>query len=215
MRDQHTGCVGAYLVEHDLFDFLLFSLPDNDAFSHRNGPHAPGRLDRRRRPQLERLMHAAGGLDVFLEEHAVIVLADHSQAPVEERDPPLDGVRGLEGLGQPAAPDGGGRDRAQPGAALGDGLRARRGAPRPPLPRGAQAARDGAGRGPGDVERGAGEAAIAARRGELRFAPGGDLVDLVAGRWSVDGDLAALEPRSRTAAAHADYPDALGRCGPR
>ncbi len=30
-RDQHTGCVGAYLVEHDLFDFLLFSLPDNDA----------------------------------------------------------------------------------------------------------------------------------------------------------------------------------------
>ena len=35
VRDQHSGCVGAYLVEHDLFDFLLFSLPDNDAYSHR------------------------------------------------------------------------------------------------------------------------------------------------------------------------------------
>ena len=40
IRDQHTGCVGAYLVENDLFDFMLFSLPDNDAWSHKNGPHA-------------------------------------------------------------------------------------------------------------------------------------------------------------------------------
>ena len=37
-RDRHTGCVGAYLVEHDLFDFLLFSLPDNDTYSHKAGP---------------------------------------------------------------------------------------------------------------------------------------------------------------------------------
>ena len=29
-----------YLVEHDLFDFLLFSLPDNDTYSHRHGPEA-------------------------------------------------------------------------------------------------------------------------------------------------------------------------------
>ncbi|MCW3041573.1 MAG: phosphodiesterase, partial [Solirubrobacterales bacterium] len=34
LRDQHTGCVGVHLVEHDLFDFLLFSLPDNDTHSH-------------------------------------------------------------------------------------------------------------------------------------------------------------------------------------
>src|SRR3984957_8915306 len=39
VRDQHTGCVGAYLVDHDLFDFMLFSLPDNDGWSHKNGPH--------------------------------------------------------------------------------------------------------------------------------------------------------------------------------
>jgi hypothetical protein len=40
VRDRHTGCVGAYLVEHDLFDFMLFSLPDNDNHSHRRGPEA-------------------------------------------------------------------------------------------------------------------------------------------------------------------------------
>ena len=85
IRDQHTGCVGAYLVEHDLFDFLLFSLPDNDAWSHKNGPHAQVTSIAAADRQLERLMHAAGGPDAFLEEHAVVVTSDHSQAVVEER----------------------------------------------------------------------------------------------------------------------------------
>src|SRR2546421_4294110 len=85
IRDQHTGCVGAYLVENDLFDFLLFSLPDNDAWSHRNGPHAQVTSIAAADRQLERLMHAAGGPDAFLEDHAVIVTSDHSQAAVEER----------------------------------------------------------------------------------------------------------------------------------
>ena len=84
-RDQHTGCVGAYLAEHDLFDFLLFSLPDNDAYSHRNGPHAQVTSIAGADRQIERLMHAAGGPEEFLETHAVIVCSDHSQAAVEER----------------------------------------------------------------------------------------------------------------------------------
>src|SRR5438105_1112834 len=85
IRDQHTGCVGAFLVENDLFDFLLFSLPDNDAWSHKNGPHAQVTSIAGADRQLERLMHAAGGPDAFLEDHAVIVTSDHSQAAVEER----------------------------------------------------------------------------------------------------------------------------------
>ncbi|MGH2930086.1 MAG: alkaline phosphatase family protein, partial [Solirubrobacteraceae bacterium] len=80
VRDQHTGCVGSYLIEHDLFDFMLFSLPDNDAVSHRLGPQAQltslAAADR----QLERLMHAAGGPDRFLDDYAVIVTSDHSHA---------------------------------------------------------------------------------------------------------------------------------------
>src|ERR1700756_3641931 len=85
IRDQHTGCVGAYLVENDLFDFMLFSLPDNDAWSHKNGPHAQVTSIANADRQIERIMHAAGGAKAFLEEHAVIVASDHSQAAVEDR----------------------------------------------------------------------------------------------------------------------------------
>ena len=84
MRDQHAGCVGAYLVEHDLFDFLLLSLPDNDTHSHKHGPHAQVASIAAADRQIERVMHASGGTDAFLEEHAVIVVSDHSHAPVEE-----------------------------------------------------------------------------------------------------------------------------------
>ena len=59
-RDQHAGCVGAHLVEHDLFDFLLLSLPDNDTHSHRNGPFAQVSSIAAADKQLERLMHAGG-----------------------------------------------------------------------------------------------------------------------------------------------------------
>lgn len=84
LRDQHTGCVGAYLVEHDLFDFLLFSLPDNDTHSHEAGPGQQIESIEAADRQLERLMHAGGGIDAFLEEHAVIVVADHSHALIEQ-----------------------------------------------------------------------------------------------------------------------------------
>ncbi len=82
VRDRHSGCVSAYMVEHDLFDFLLLSLPDNDWYSHKHGPeaqvHSIGQADL----QLARVMNAAGGVEEFLAEHAVIAMADHSQAPV-------------------------------------------------------------------------------------------------------------------------------------
>ena len=83
MRDQHTGCVGAYLVEHDLFDFLLLSLPDNDTHSHKYGPHAQIDSIAQADAELWRLMEAGGGADAFLDEHAMIVVADHSHSHVE------------------------------------------------------------------------------------------------------------------------------------
>src|SRR3954449_5295651 len=85
MRDQHAGCVSSYLVEHDLFDFLLLSLPDNDTHSHKHGPPAQVTSIANADRQLERMMHAAGGPGPFLDEHAVIIVADHSHAKVERR----------------------------------------------------------------------------------------------------------------------------------
>src|SRR5215217_8890538 len=84
-RDQHTACVGAYLVENDLCDFLLASLPDNDTYSHRRGPYAQVTSIASADKALERIMHAAGGPDEFLEDHAVIVMSDHSQIAVVDR----------------------------------------------------------------------------------------------------------------------------------
>src|ERR1700734_839443 len=82
VRDRHSGCVGAFLVANDLFDFMLLSLPDNDWHSHRSGPDGQVHSIALADAQLKRVMDAGGGVDRFLEEHAVIVMADHSQAPV-------------------------------------------------------------------------------------------------------------------------------------
>ena len=221
-RDQHSGCVGAHLVEHDLFDFLLFSLPDNDAFSHRNGPHAQVASIAAADRQLERLVHAGGGIERFLEQHAMIVLADHSHAAVERRialplafeewDVALPRPNGRRTAAEGAEPELGAqialglaqrsamiyvldedhrerltaRAAREAGAIPGVDLVIRRTAPR--------------------------EGAISSERGELRFAPGGDLRDLRGRSWSVDGELATLnglveDGRLLTP----DYPDALGR----
>jgi hypothetical protein len=227
-RDQHSGCVGAHLVEHDLFDFMLFSLPDNDAFSHRNGPHATvasiGGADR----QLERLVHAGGGLERFLDEHAMIVLADHSHAAVERRIS-LTAAFSEWDVAQPR-PNGARRRAAaaeetaeleeDPGAQIALGL-AQRSAMIYVLDEqhrerlATRAAREAAAIPGVDLvmrRTAPREGSIAAERGELRFAPGGDLVDLRGRRWSVDGELATLHARVEDGRLLTpDYPDALAR----
>ncbi len=84
VRDRHSGCVSSYMVEHDLFDFLLLSLPDNDWYSHKRGPEGQLQSLAQADLQLARVCEAAGGVDEFLSEHAVIAMADHSQAPVTD-----------------------------------------------------------------------------------------------------------------------------------
>src|SRR3954447_17988229 len=84
-RDQHTACVGVHMVENDLFDFMLFSLPDNDTYSHKRGPYAQVTSIASADRALEQLMHAGGGPDEFLEEHAVMVMSDPSQIAVVDR----------------------------------------------------------------------------------------------------------------------------------
>jgi hypothetical protein len=219
IRDQHTGCVGAYLVEHDLFDFLLFSLPDNDAWSHKNGPHAQVTSIAAADRQLERLMHAAGGPEAFLAEHAVIVTSDHSQAPVEERIRLDQAFEDFD-----VATPGGGTRAAGAEVALSPAQRSAMVYALDPETREDVVARsikavrelDGidlvlwlAANGSGGSPR---EAVVSSPRGELRFAAGGELEDLRGYRWSVEGDLAALGAEIRDGLfVSPDYPDALAR----
>jgi hypothetical protein len=211
-RDAHTGCVGAYLEEHDLYDFLLFSLPDNDTYSHRNGPDEQATSIAAADRQLQRLVDAGGGIDRFLEEHAMIVMADHSHALVEQR------IRlnsAFEGWAI-ARPNGG---RASEGEiaispaqrsamiyVLAEERRAQRAAEAAKVALGVPgvdlAMRRAAPR----------EGVIAGARGELHFAPGGDLVDLRGRRWSIDGDLVTINARVEDGRLITpDYPDALAR----
>jgi hypothetical protein len=213
IRDQHTGCVGAYLVEHDLFDFMLFSLPDNDAWSHKNGPHAQVTSIAAADRQLERLMHAAGGPDAFLEQYAVIVCSDHSQAAVEERIR-LDTAFAEFTVATP------GSSHAAAEVALSPAQRAAMIYALDDDRRDAIVARsieatselDGVDLVMWLNGEGRDEAVIRSDAGELRFAPGGELEDERGGRWSIEGEAAVLDLRvDGGRVTSEEYPDGLAR----
>lgn len=210
-RDQHTGCVGAYLVEHDLFDFMLFSLPDNDTYSHKNGPYAQVQSIAGADRALERIMHVAGGPDAFLDEHAVIVMSDHSQTSVEDRVNLMHALPNWRVL-TPADPS---PDTAE--VAVSPAARSamvyvldpeRREQAKPRITRDLQTVEglDLVVRLNGD------EAVVWSERGELRFAPDGELEDERGRRWSVEGDEDALDLRVEDGRVSSRiYPHALGR----
>jgi hypothetical protein len=210
-RDRHTGCVGAYLVEHDLFDFMLFSLPDNDTWSHRYGPDAQVRSIAEADRALERIMHVHGGTDAFLDDHAVIVMSDHSQTPVDKRVNLEDALSSWRVL-QPS-------DVAPAEAELAV-CPAARSAMLYVL--GDEGREDRVARAAGDLQdaegvdlialRRDGQAVVRSSRGELTFSAGGGLEDLRGRTWSVDGDHSALDLSVEDGVvSSATYPDALGR----
>ena len=82
-RDGYSACCAAELAKADVYDFLLFSLPDNDNYSHRYGPEASVESIAKADHCFSKLTDAAGGIDGFLEEHALILLADHAQTHVD------------------------------------------------------------------------------------------------------------------------------------
>src|SRR3954454_4570832 len=213
VRDKHAGCVGAFLVEHDLFDFLLLSLPDNDTHSHKFGPHAQVESISAADRQLERMMLPAGGVDAFLDEHAVIVMADHSHAPVESTI----GLTDMFGEFAIAGPGGVAADEAeiavcpsqrsgQVYALVDEGRQAL-------LPRVVDAARAGEGIDLVLWHADDGEAAIARGASELRYAPDGDVADERGATWSIDGDVGAvLGARLEDGVLRSPvYPNALAR----
>jgi hypothetical protein len=229
-RDGYSACCAAELVKAGDFDFLLLSLPDNDSYCHRHGPEASvesiAKVDRR----LAKLTDAAGGVDHFLDGHALIVVGDHAQTPVR-RGLPLAELLGREWTVLP--PSESRPERAQlavsPGGRAahvyllpGEGPRAEHGEVGRRLAetegidlvcrledaRGAPLRRLGTG-----IPLADGLWAVAERGGaRLRFRPGDAVADLRGGRWEVEGEPAALAAAVEDGRLRSEeYPDPLAR----
>ena len=222
IRDRHSGCVSSYLVEHDLFDFLLLSLPDNDWYSHKYGLDAQLHSIAQADTQLARVFAVAGGVEEFLAEHAVIAMADHSQSDITATIALQDVLAELGVFGPVRATEA--ARTQEPRLAVCPSQRAAMVyalyEPERDAMRASVATRALGIEGvehvmwlQRDAHENPSEGIIASPvHGELRFAPGGPLQDARGARWSVEGALeaiAATAPDGRLSTPV--YPDVLGR----
>jgi hypothetical protein len=208
VRDRHAGCVGDYLVRHDLFDFLLLSLPDNDNHSHKLGPDSQVAAIAQADRQLARLFEAAGGAEEFLAGHAVIVVADHAHTLIERTVSlgaqfsgfdvrrPTD-LRALEPAQIAICP----AQRAAMIYVFSPATLAR------VLARAQRI--DGVEH---VIWREGAEAVVARGGAQLRFSPGEELSDLRGRRWTLSGTREVLDLSVRHGTVRSgEFPDALAR----
>jgi hypothetical protein len=226
--DEYSACCAAELAGQGLFDFLLLSLPDNDHYSHRHGPDrmvdSISAADR----AFAKLIEAAGGLDGFLTDYALILMADHAQTPVHRElpiaaelgerwhvlqpseDRPEDAQLAVSPTARAAnvyllRGDG---EAVEHGAVL-EAVEAMEGADLVAYLAvdGAALVRTTPGPPPPGTE-------VVVRRGgvELRFRPGEAFTDLRGGGWELGGDPTALDLEVTDGQLRSEsYPDALGR----
>jgi hypothetical protein len=167
------------------------------------------------------VFEAAGGVDEFLREHAVIAMADHSQVPITDTIALQDELAELGVLGPRSSGSSSGEEAriavcpSQRAAMVYALHEAERDAMRASVVTRALAIEGidhvmWLGR---DAHEAPSEGIIASPdRGELRFAPDGPLTDVRGARWSVEGALAVLHATIEDGRfeSHA-YPDALAR----
>ena len=228
-RDDYTACVGVEMVNEDLYDFMLFSLPDNDYHSHRYGPEATEESITHADECFAAIVDASGGLDDFLAANAVILMADHSQSDVTE---PLDAAAMLHESWHVLQPNNDTpedaelafgpssraagvwvlRDGAE-GARLHGGVRELLGADEGAELLSWLADADGTPLHRDGVGRPQARWLVVSRGGqELRFAPGEELTDLRGVGWELAGDPGVLGlERSGRIADSDEFPDGLSR----
>jgi hypothetical protein len=230
-RDEYSACVAEELVREGAYEFLLYSLPDNDFHSHRHGPEATIDSIAKADAMFARIVEAAGGLDAFLDEHAVILTSDHAQTAVEHAlpladelaedwavlQPNTDRPEDAEIAVSPTSRAGavyildGGRRHARTHERVRERLRGLAGVDlvtwlagdgEAPLLRA----------GVGLEDTGSLEAVVEREGYELRFRPGGQLKDVRGNRWSVRGEPEALAGDvTRGRFESEEYPDGLAR----
>ncbi len=230
VRDPYAACCSVELMKEDAFDFLLFSLPDNDNYSHRHGPDASVESIAKADGCFGQLVEEAGGMDEFLEAYAVILVADHGQTPVLRGLPLADLLAADWSVLQPSderpelaqlavSPTGraahvyllpGEGERAEP-LAVATRLGELEGVDlvcRLVDSAGAPLRREEPG-----MPAGGGEWAVVERGGEeVRFRPGGELADLRGGTWELEGEESVLEATVKDGRLRSEtYPDPLAR----
>jgi hypothetical protein len=231
-RDPYSACVGRELVTEDLYDFLLYSLPDNDYHSHRFGPEAQLESIARADDAFGELADAAGGIDPFLEQNSVILLADHAQSRVEWALPLAEALAEEWRVLEPNDSDPAHAELAVSPTARAAGVYVllegtRHGRAHAQVRErvrrleGVDSLAWLAAPGGAPVQRGPAttvladeiEEAVVERAGrEFRFRPGSEVTDTRGKSWEVDGDPGALGAEVRDGRLRCDlYPDPLGR----
>jgi hypothetical protein len=230
-RDEYSACVGVELVEQDLYDFLLLGLPDLDYHSHRVGPAESIDAIAHADASLEQVVEAAGGIDDFLAEHAVIVMADHAQVDVDwplplaealgeewrVLQPNTDEVAEAELAVSPTSRAGHvyvlqeGRRHARAHAAVRTRMRELSGIDLIAwlsAGDGTPVEREGVGAPLGDGL----EVVVEGAAGDLVFRPGAGVEDHRGRRWDFDGEPGVLDAEVREGRFESgSYPDALAR----
>jgi hypothetical protein len=217
-RDAYSACVGRELVREDLYDFLLFSLPDNDHHTHTHGIDAMADSISHADRSFGEIVDEAGGIDAFLDAHAVILMADHAQTDVEAAVPLTTALNqewpvlaanaeaqgSVELAVSPTARAAGiyllteGKRRDAVHAGVRARLRTLEGVDLVAWLSVANGSEP--------------EAVVESTRGELRFRPGSQFPDGRGGSWDVDGELAALSLERRDGGLDdAVYPDGMAR----
>ncbi len=228
-RDGYSACCAADLVAGGDVDLLLLSLPDNDNYSHRNGPEASAESIAKADHCFGKVVEAGGGLDRFLDEHGVILLADHAQTPVRRGLPLADLLAREWSVLQPSESR---PEQAQ--LAVSPTGRAAHVYLLPAEGERADAERvlevlvacegvdlvcrleSGEGEALTRVEPGppppSARAVVERGAASIRFRPGTQVADARGGRWEVEGDLDALLASVEGGVLRSKaYPDALAR----
>ena len=216
-RDAYSGCVSRELIADDGYDFLLFSLPDNDHYTHTHGIAAMRDSITHADRSFGDLVDAAGGIGAFCEAHAVILMADHAQTDVQH-EVPLAAALGAHW--HVLAPNSERPELAQLAVSptaraagvyvLADGRRRER-----MLGTVIERLRDLDGIDlitRVETGNGATEAVVERAGAELRFQPGSHETDRRGAHWSIDGDPGVLGLERRDGRLTSDeYPDGLAR----
>ena len=212
-RDGYSACCAAELEREGAYDFLLFSLADNDNYSHRHGPEASIESIAKADECFAELVEAGGGLDDVPRRPR----GDPARRPRADPGQP----RPAPGRAARARVDRAGalRRPARAGAAGGQPDRPR--GPRLPAARGGGEARSRRGEAPSGGDRrdrprlparGGGSGRRARRRATVVPARESRYVDLRGVRWDLEGDPGVLAATVEDGLIRSDeYPDPLAR----